>query len=52
MICLRKKLLLSPMMDKDKVITQDFLVDMKQKHMSIRNDLVGQKLLLPNIADC
>ena len=39
MICLRKKLSLSPIMDKDKVITQDSLVDMKQKHMSIRNDL-------------
>ena len=51
MICLRKKLLLSPIMDKDKVITQDSLVDMKQKHMSIRNDLDSQKLLLPNIAD-
>ena len=39
------------MIDKDKVITQDSLVDMKQKHMSIRNNLVSQKLLLPNIAD-
>ena len=37
-------------MDKDKVITQDSLVDMKQKHMSIRNNPVSQ-LLLPNIAD-
>ena len=43
----QKKLSLSPIVDKDKVITQGSLVDMKQKHMSIRNDLVSQKLLLP-----